>query len=185
MRRVGLLLAVLTVVGLGAACDELEPSALTVNGEDVSQSTVDDDLRALRDNDVLAEATAQAPSGELARSPGTINSAYSADWLTLLVQSTIVDQELDNRDIEVTDANREQAEQQAEQAFGSPEAFAAFPESFQDRLVDRLAGFVALQAEVTDQAAVGRLFMGADVDVDPRYGKWSKDDAAVLPPSRA
>ncbi|MGH9025450.1 MAG: hypothetical protein ACRDWD_04940 [Acidimicrobiia bacterium] len=184
MTRAGLLVVVLTVGGLAGACDDLQSSALTVNGEDVSRSSVDDDLQALRDNDVLAEATSQAPSGALTRSPGTINSAYSADWLTLIVQSTVVDQELARRDVDVTDADREQAEQQAQQAFGSPEAFADFPQSFQDRLIDRLAGFVALQGVVQDQAALGQLFMDADVDVDPRFGRWSKDDAAVVPPTR-
>lgn len=186
MPRTVLLLAVLAVVALGAACDDLESTALTVNGDDISQSTVDDDLRALRDNDQFAEALGQSPAGELARSPGTINSSYSADWLTLLVQSTVVDQELDRRDVEVADADRQQAEEQArEQSFGSPAVFGAFPEWFQDDFVDRLAAFLALQNDGVDQEGFNRLFRDADVDVDPRYGRWSKQDGAVLPPARS
>lgn len=183
MKRAGLSLVVLAAVAV--ACDELESSALTVNGEDISQSSVDDDLRALRDNDQFAEALGESPAGELARSPGTINSSYTADWLTLLVQSTVVDQELERREVDVTDADRQQAEEQArEQSFGSPAVFGAFPEWFQDDFVDRLAAFLALQNDGVDQEGFSRLFMDADVDVDPRYGRWSAEDGAVVPPAR-
>jgi hypothetical protein len=185
MKGTGLLLVVLAAVAVGAACDELESSALTVNGEDISQSSVDDDLRALRDNDQFAEALGQSPAGELARSPGTINSSYTADWLTLLVQSTVVDQEIERRDVEVTDADRRQAEEQAqEQSFGSPAVFDGFPQWFQDDFVARLAAFLALENDGVDQEGFTRLLMDADVDVDPRYGRWSKEDGAVVPPAR-
>jgi hypothetical protein len=185
MKRLALLFAVLVIAGIGAACDEIPAAAATVNGERISQSTVDDDLQEIRDNDDLEEVVTQSGQ-ELARTPGTIDSQLTASWLTLLVQGEIADQELADLDVEVTDADRDAAEQSAQTFFGTPEAFEAFSEAFQDDFVDMLAGIVALQTEFADdQAALVEVLTSADVDVNPRYGTWSTEgDPMVVPPAR-
>jgi hypothetical protein len=183
MKRLGLLLTLLVVAGAGVACDDLESAAVTVNGEETSQSSVDDDLRAIRANDSLAELAEQA-GNEIARSPGTIASDVTVGWLSFLVQSELADQELARRDVKVTNADREQGMQQAAQFFGSAEAFDEFSSSFQDQVVDRISALIALQGELGDVAAFQELLASADVDVDPRYGTWSTEQLAVLSPSR-
>jgi hypothetical protein len=182
MRRLGLLLILLGVAGSGAACDDLESAAVTVNGEETSQSSIDDDLRAIRDNDALGEIASQA-GGEIAASPGTIRSDITAGILGYLVRGEIAEQELASLGAEVSNADRKTARQQAIQVFGSEEAFDEFSESFQDDVIEWLAAVIALEGEL-NQVDFEAVFREADVDVDPRYGTWSTENLVVMPPSR-
>jgi hypothetical protein len=183
MKRLGLVLTLLVVAGAGAACDDLESAAVTVNGEETSQSSVDDDLRAIRDNDALSEIASQA-GGEIAASPGTIRSDITAGILGYLVRGEIAEQELASLGGEVSNADRQNARQQAIQVFGSEEAFDEFSESFQDDIIEWLAAVIALQGEIRKPADFEAVFREADVDVNPRYGTWSTQDLVVMAPSR-
>jgi hypothetical protein len=182
MKRLALVLVVLALAAAAAACDEVESAGLTVNGEETSQSTIDDNLRDIRDNDVLAEVATQQ-GAELTISPGTISSTVTAGILGYVVRGEIAQQELDRLHVEVSDDDREAARQQAAQVFGSEEAFDAFPQSFQDEFIEWFAAVIVLQNELPDQPEFEAVFREADVDVNARYGKWSSENLAVLSPA--
>jgi hypothetical protein len=74
----------------------------------------------------------------------TLIPAISSQWLNLIVNQSLVDREFERRNLEVSSQQRAQAESDASQIFGGPEAFAAFPEWFRSRMIDRQARAMAL-----------------------------------------
>jgi parvulin-like peptidyl-prolyl isomerase len=135
-------LVALAAVALAlGGCDSTRGSALTVGNQDVSQSSVDEELEAIADNEVLAQQTETAGAGT-----ETLNPQLTAFWLTLRVQQEVIDRELRDRDIEVTDADREAGLAAIQSEIG-PEVFEAFPDWLQERLEDRYARRAALVRE--------------------------------------
>ncbi len=121
-----------------AGCDSTRGSAVTVGNHDVSQSSIDRELEAILDNEVIAQQGQAAGAGA-----DTLNPELTAAWLTLRVQQEVIDRELRDRDIEVTDADREAGLAAIETEIGA-EVFEAFPQWLQDRLGDRYARRFAL-----------------------------------------
>jgi len=130
-----------------AGCDSAQGSALTVGNEEVSQSSIDRELEALLDNEVLAQQGQAAGAGA-----DTLNPGLTAFWLTLRVQQEVIDRELRERDIEVTDADREAGLAAIETEI-TTDVFEAFPEWLQQRLEDRYARRFALLRELGGTAA--------------------------------
>jgi hypothetical protein len=131
------LFALIAVAGLSigtSGCNTVRPPALSVNGHDFSQSSIDDELRTIADNPGLRD--------RITATDGTIKSSGAAIWLTHLVEQHVVDQEVRRRDITVTADDRRAAETRAADFFG-PQVFAAFPKSFQARV---LAGYSRREA---------------------------------------
>jgi parvulin-like peptidyl-prolyl isomerase len=124
--RVSLALAGVVAVTAVTGCSAVRPPALTVNGSDVSRSTVDEELQAIADNPGLQD--------QIASSDGTIKSSGSTIWLTQITRQEVIDREVSRRGIEVTAADRRAGLAQAENFFG-PQVFAEFPEWFRDRAV--------------------------------------------------
>jgi parvulin-like peptidyl-prolyl isomerase len=132
--RVSLALVGIVAVTAVTGCSAVRPPALTVNGSDVSRSSVDDELQAIADNPGL--------QGQISSSDGTIKSNGSAIWLTQVAQQEVVDREVERRGIKATAADRRAGQAQAESFFG-PQVFAEFPKWFRDRTT---AGFSRQQA---------------------------------------
>ncbi len=145
------LVALLLAVPVLAGCDEANPDALEVNGTTFSQSSVDDELQELADNEALEEAF-----GPQSESDGTVISALTAFWLTEIVRSEVATQEIDRAGVEVTDADREEGAALLEQTFSGAQAVPAadivadFSQSFQDDVAERNAALVAFDRAVTD-----------------------------------
>jgi PPIC-type PPIASE domain len=112
----------------------VRPAALSVNGHDYSQSSVDDDLSTIADNPGLRD--------RIAETEGTIRSSGTAIWLTQVVEQQVVDEQVRRRHITVTPEDQRGAEARAADFFG-PQPFSAFPKSFQDRV---LAGYARREA---------------------------------------
>ncbi len=135
-------LVALAAVALAlSGCDSTRGSALTVGGQDVSQSSIDRELEAIADNDVLGQQPDTAGAGDQ-----TLNPQITAFWLTLRVQQEVIDRELRDRDIEVTQADREAGLTTIETEIG-PEVFDAFPQWLRDRLEERYGRRAALLRE--------------------------------------
>ena len=135
--RSSLALIALAAVGIGATgCSAVRPAALTVNGDDVSQSSVNRELEAIADNPGLRS--------RLSTTDGTIKSGGTAVWLTQVVASKVVDRELARRNIKVSREDQQLAVPQAEDFFGDANVFARFPAWFRDRVVERFARQQAL-----------------------------------------
>ena len=146
MKRFACLVA-LAALGalLAAGCDTVRPVALEVNGQETSQSSLDRELRAIADNEVLAEQGVSA-------SNGTLGSNITAFWTTLLVEQEVIDAAVRRRGVEVTDADREDGRADIDAQFGEG-VFAAFPGWFRDRIGDRFARRHALLRDLGDVSA--------------------------------
>jgi hypothetical protein len=195
---------VLGVVVLGAlvvgtaGCGSTDISAFSVNGDETSQKTVNDDLKALRDNQAfrqLADRDAAGGGLKVSEHPNSVTSALTATWMTDLVRDDLVKIALAKKGVKApTAADRaEAASLVRQQGFGSPAAFAAFPKSFRDSVIERQARFLALaRAAGLDletqqgQTGLGALLFAAarkaHVTVDPRYGTWSPKRLEVVAP---
>ena len=134
-------LVVMALLSL-AACSESESAAVTVNGDEVDQQAVDDELDALLQ---YAEDHPDFPFGQQVLADGTgaegdatVSSAFTAQVLTERVIGLVVDQEFRERDLELSDEDRQAAEEQFVQQLGQgdnavgQEAFDKFPQEFQD-----------------------------------------------------
>src|SRR6202011_4937884 len=84
--------------------------AFTVNGHSISQSDVDDELRALADNAAFARLIRQTGSAPLAPVPGSITSGYAAGWVSLRVAQVFVDRTVARRRVAITAVDRQGGE---------------------------------------------------------------------------
>lgn len=129
------LAGVVAVAAVVASCSPIRPSALTVNGSDISRDSVDRDLAAIADNPDLKQ--------QISGTEGTIKSSGSSIWLTHVVTQEIVDREVERRGITVRPADRQAGQARAANFFG-PQAFAAFPKWFRDQSTAEFARQQAL-----------------------------------------
>jgi hypothetical protein len=147
--------------------------AYTVGDTKVSQQAVNDDLKALADNNKFALA-ALAP--EFRTTDGAVNSSGAADWLTVEIYRQVGSDALAKRNEKITDGDRKTAlaniVSQAGPSFRTQ--LRKLPVGLQRRLLDLLA----LQSRVTTAA-----FKGVHITVDPKYGFWNAKTFQVCPPT--
>jgi foldase protein PrsA len=153
--------AVLALALLATGCGSVRPTAVTVNGERISQESVDDELRQIRDNEDYRQAVNIAEVEGTGRD-GTFNAEFAAQVVTLRIYYKLVEQELDERGIEITAeelrAARDELELQVSQdpQTGQPDAargkkiLAAFSPSYQRVLVRRQAELARLQKSLAE-----------------------------------
>lgn len=108
---------VVLAVGLGG-CGSVQPTAATVNGHRISQESVDDELREIRDNKRYRDALGLA-SIEGDGKAGTFNAEFAAQVVTLRIYYRLVDEELERRDVEITDDDLRAARRSAESSLGA------------------------------------------------------------------
>lgn len=94
MRRVVLLLAVGALLASG--CGNLfDPAAAVVDGEKITVAEIEAELEQYRETARYQQLVAQAPEGEIERT-------FQQDYLTLLIRETVLENEAEERGIEVT-----------------------------------------------------------------------------------
>jgi PPIC-type PPIASE domain len=120
-------------------------SAFSVHGHSVSQSDVDDELRALADNAAFARLIRQTGSAPLAPIAGSITSGYAAGWLSLRVAQVFVDETVTRRRLAVTAADRQEGEGLAVQLLGSEQVVRTLPSSLRSAIRARFARIAVLQ----------------------------------------
>lgn len=183
--RLSLVALVLLLAGALASCsDAADNAAVTVNGTVVPQSEIDAELDDLVG---YAEANpdtqfAQAVYGE---GEDTVNTAFTAQVLQERVVAAVVAEEFDRRNLEITDADRQAAEEQfaaqlAPQPAADPNAdpaappttadpaagqavFDQFSQSFQDFEVTFNAQAAVLSEALAAEAGEDAAVTGADV----------------------
>jgi parvulin-like peptidyl-prolyl isomerase len=156
--RSSLALVAVAALSAGAAgCSAVRPAALTVNGDDIAQSTVDRELSAIAENSGLRQ--------RISETEGTIRSGGAAVWLTQLVAQEVVDNELERRRITVTPSDQQLGQTQAESFFGGFEVFGRFPEWFRDRATERFARQQALFREIGTPATNNDVLAAYDTTV--------------------
>lgn len=178
----GLIVAALTIGTNGA-------SAVEVGDQRVSRESVNDELRAVANNDDLVEA---AGAANVSTSPGTVRAdAGAALVLTGVLQEAIIHEFLEAKGARITDADREEAVNlRPDTTVG--QFYSGFPKWYRDRYDERLASYVAaarvLGVEISSEDATGvitpalrRSARRSGVSVDPRYGRYASSIVQVVP----
>jgi hypothetical protein len=75
---------------------------------------------------------------------GTIEPTVAQAWITTWVNQLLADQDFRRRGLKVTEADRTAAKKSVEQVFRGSKVFAAFPEDFRERAIEREARTAAL-----------------------------------------
>jgi hypothetical protein len=185
IRRLAPLLALLAIGA--SACGSVEPHAATVNGTDISASSLNDELKVIKGNKayraVLESDQSQGGYGlTLAgASKGTFNTAFAAQALSLRIYYRLIEEGLATKGIKVTAADDKAAgtaiKGQLDQA--KKGLFASFPADYRTRLAHQQAVvekasasssngkladqfFAAHQAEFGESACVSHILVTVD-----------------------
>jgi PPIC-type PPIASE domain len=175
VRRLVATAAVAAAVALlTAGCGDQGPAA-TVNGRAISADRLESELDAIQGNEAYVDAFEQNTQIPVqGDGDGTFSQALLAEVLRIDIIFDLIRQELDTRGLKVDDTVREQARQQAlcqlafvggpsEQceAIGGP-VLDAFPDDYQEELVDRWAAALTLDQALREQG-------GSDEAVEAYY----------------
>lgn len=122
-------------------------AAFTVNGHEVSQHTIDDELQVLAESSVLRELVFQQSQGQeqISRTPGSITTANAAGWVSRAISHEVAREEVARRGVRVTDEDRQLGEEIARQSVGGAPVFDTLPKWFQRLTTRRWANVAALQ----------------------------------------
>ena len=146
-RPVALLSALVALCLLAAACSSVtDEAAATVEGTEISQDEVDDELEAITSNeDYLAGIEQQFQTPARGDGEGTFDATFVARVLSLRVYFELIEQELEQRDAPVTAEDVDAVREQAIEGVGGEEVFDRFPTSYQERIVRQRALLAAAQ----------------------------------------
>lgn len=163
-RSTSLAAAAIATVSLLAACTESSSDpAATIDGIEISEQELVDELDAIDGNaDYVAAYEASAASegrpGIRGAEPDTFDTAFVATTLSLRMQFALLEAEVDRRQLPVDDTCRDVARTRVVERFagasetGDGEAILdAFGEDYAGYLVDRETDFVTLQADVVGE----------------------------------
>jgi parvulin-like peptidyl-prolyl isomerase len=142
------LLAVLALAVLLAGCGSFEDGpAATVNGHEITDDTLHDELDAVRENEgyrtLMEQQLGQESPGD---GEGTFATPFVSNLLSERVYFTLIEQELERDGVAVGDERTAAARGELEERGGQD--FADLPEAQQDALVQRVAVLAALDEEV-------------------------------------
>jgi hypothetical protein len=164
---------VLLVTGRGNS------TAVTIDGDAISQSTVNNDLASLAGN---AELRANFESGgqTLARADGSVSSDFTSTYLTRIVEARAINDELERRDLTIDPHDRAQLSKQAAKSLEGLTGHA------QDVLLTTALGSQKLTDELgadAADAAIAKAVRRLQVSVDPRYGFVDRRTGQVCAPT--
>jgi foldase protein PrsA len=160
-----LLALFVAVLGL-AACGDDEPApAAVVDGTEITEQSVVDELEAIAGNadylESLEQSLEQSGLAVLGDEEDTFNSAFAAQVLSRQIQYTIVSNEVARRELVVDDACEAAARDELVSGLASFSAtgdgdaiYEAFPPAYRDQLVSWNAGVLALQGDLAEQPCV-------------------------------
>jgi parvulin-like peptidyl-prolyl isomerase len=133
---------------------------ITYNELSESEKNIDNDLKAIASNEVLVETLSEGEQPLV--EDGKVTDAYRASWANIQLRILAFREARIDADMEITDEDREQAEEQVKSLFaqaGTEEAdqiWEGFDDDFKERLIEGYAEQYALlrsAPEVTDEEA--------------------------------
>jgi hypothetical protein len=171
------LVGLVVVIGAGVAvtATDLSPKGLTVDGHTISQRDIEDDLDSIAHSGQLDQ---NAPGAQTTK--GSVSGAVSAGWLTRLVQTRVILGELRRQGITLTDAARAKLEKSAGGQLDG------LSDGVKRTLLDYNLGLQKLQDKLGQDGvgtALNRALQRAKVSIDPRYGRWNRQQRVVCAPS--
>lgn len=130
----GLLALVLGTAGCGGSTT---PAAgVTVNGQRVTQASIDGQLATIKANPQLL--------AELGTGAKSLPPEVTAAWITAIVETQVAAQQVHRRHLKITSDDRDAATQWAQNYFGDSNVYSAFPKSFQDEVTKQYANVPAI-----------------------------------------
>ena len=134
-----------------AGCGSMTPSAAIVKFSNatakVDRGDFDKELKALVDNKPLQAAS--GGNGLSGAGKNTVDPRLAAGWLTAVIYDKLITHEFDQRHLKVTPEDTDAAKTQLATQFGKADVADAFPQWFQQRLIDRNARAVAVRSAVS------------------------------------
>lgn len=162
MRRPLLLVLLLALVALPACGNTLRPAAATVNGRDIPEEALEEEVRAIEANQDYVSAIEQSGRKVRGSGEGTLDAQFVGALLTRQVFLELVHQELLRRKLQPTAAELTAAQAEAVQSVGNAEVFGKFPGPYQQTLVRRsaeLSKLVGVLSNTTvDDAAIKKFY---------------------------
>jgi len=181
------LVVVGTVAVVGLATNGAD--AIEVGNQTVSRESVNDELRAIAQNDKLVKS--QGPS-TITATEGSVKANVAAGFvLSGALQEAVIKEYLDRKGERITDADRAEGKKLFPQTYFGQFAN-DFPQWYVKRSEDRLAAYAALarltgvdlQSDTAPDDVAAELrpvARRAGVTVDPRYGRFVQKTVEVRP----
>ena len=138
------------VAGTSACGNAIQPAAAEVNGHDITQDALDDELEAIRANARYLEFLESQGNQVRGSGSGTFNADFVRRVLTRQIYLELVHQEFVSQKLEVTDRDRQLVQRDVENEVGGPDIFEKFPKPYQDTLVRRSAEVALLQLKLSN-----------------------------------
>jgi len=131
---------VLLVALLGAACGTTAANAATVNGHDISASSVTDELKTIRGKSCYASALEQSYGGKLkGTGDGTFNATFVAQLLSVRVYYSLLEDRLKAEGVKITSSDVTDATKATDEQLGSVCPKVTFPADYKAKLVHQEA----------------------------------------------
>ena len=133
-------------------------AGINYNKLSISEDEIDADLKAIADNKPLNDLLAEAQDPLV--KDGKVTPTYRASWANIKMRTLAIKEVRLDKDLKVTKKDRKDATKDAKELFtgadqnATEEIWDAFPDSFQNRLVDSFAEQYALlrsAPKVTDK----------------------------------
>jgi parvulin-like peptidyl-prolyl isomerase len=164
MRR--LLVPLFALVLLGSACSTFGTApAATVDGTEISASSITDEVKAIQGNDAYRKELEKSFSIKGLAGKGTFDAAFIAQVLSLRVYYALIEEDLSDRGIELTKEDLDASRQAMEDQFAFADAWSDFPTSYQDQLIRQNALVEAASKRIIDEIGSDpRAFYSANKD---------------------
>jgi hypothetical protein len=169
----------LVAVAVAAVAAGVDGSAVaySVNSNEVSQATVDHELKWLAGSSAVKKNLKQQ-GVTLSNSNGSVNAGFAASWLTERITVALFRQAATRRDVKVSSATRARARTTVAKALkGAPGPLLDTAVDF-----DLYQKALGLDTQAKANSFLQRAFRNADISVDPRYGSWNPRQG-VCPPT--
>lgn len=174
-----------SIAAVAASANNFSPVAYRVNGTEVSQATVDHQLKALADPDTAAKV-AKVFGAAASTTEGAVSSSFTATWLDLQIRNELFRQGAEKANASIGDRDREAQRTVIDKLLadnGITFTLADLPDPLERALLDNYAHPVALGLDTP--AKVTAFFTAAlkrsDIWVDPRYGFWNPRQGVCAP----
>ena len=143
------ILGVVALIVAGAVWLAIDdgPFAYKVHGHEVSQSSVDEELKALAENRQFAALIKQGGGQTWSNQSGSATAGFAARWLSLRIAQGLAPREVHQRDLSVSDADRRRAREIARRAVPGGK-LESLPEWFQQREIRRWTSVAALERDL-------------------------------------
>src|SRR5688500_8599089 len=122
-RLVSLVLCLAALVLLGSACGTARPAAAEVDGVDISQDALDDELDAINGNLQYLQLIQQQGFRIQGRGRNTLDMNFVSQTLTRQILYRLIHDEVVRRDLIISDTDLSEAEAGVRQSVGGPEVF--------------------------------------------------------------